>query len=41
MYTYTRENTQNCDKPVFEVKMRSALELSTSDVMISVHRDFI
>ena len=27
--------------PFFEAKMRSALELSTSDVMISVHRDFI
>ena len=27
--------------PFFEAKMRSALELSTSDVMTSVHRDFI
>ena len=27
--------------PFFEAKMRSALELSTSDVMISVHRDSI
>ena len=27
--------------PFFEAKMRSTLELSTSDVMTSVHRDFI
>ena len=27
--------------PFFEVKMRSVLELSTSDVMRSVHRDSV
>ena len=27
--------------PFFGAKMRSTLELSTSDVMISVHSDFI
>ena len=27
--------------PFFEAKMRSALELSTSDVMCSVHRDSV